>query len=144
MNRKEAIRQTELLRNLEGLGFTGQEFDQLRRISMTLTRCAERECNGELEVDEDGRAYSVNQGGPWNGWKTSRYPVPNREAGAIKRLGKIMQAHPSWTYYHQGDPRGAALYLINLDSQIYDMPVWEYLETHSIDSIYSSVGICIY
>ena len=134
MNRKEATRQTEQIRKLETLGFSQDEAETLRRISMTLSRWAEHECNGEIEVDDDGKAYRVSQGFPPS-WKITRYSVPNREAGAIRRLGTMMQAHPGWDFYHQGDPRGAALYLY---------------EPHklnpgqSIDSIYSSIGICIY
>lgn len=134
MNRKEAIRQTELLRKLEGFGFTETEFDQLRRISMTLHRWAEHECNGDVEVDEDGKAYRVHQGFPPS-WKVVRYQIPNREAGALRRLAKILAQHPDFTYYHQGDPRGAALYLVRPD----DIPVGS-----SLDSCYSSVGVCIY
>jgi len=135
MNRKEAIRQTELLRKLETHGFTEAEFDQLRRISMALHRWAERECNGEVEVDCEGKAYSVSQGGPWNNWKVTRWQTANREAGALRRLNKIMAQHPGWTYYHQGDPRGAALYLVEVDRLIPGI---------GLDSCYSSIGIRIY
>lgn len=38
-------------------------------------------------------------------------PVADREAGALRRLANIMRAHPSLWFYHQGDPRGCALYV---------------------------------
>ena len=134
MNRKEAIRQTELLRKLEAHGFTESEFDRLRRISMTLHRWAEHECNGEIEVDDDGKAFHVSQGFAPS-WKETRYPTANREAGALKRLSVIMAGHPGWTYYHQTDPRGAALYLVEVDRLVAGT---------CIDSCYSSIGICVY
>jgi hypothetical protein len=34
------------------------------------------------------------------------------KAHALKRLNNIMAAHPEWLAYHQGDPRGCALYII--------------------------------
>ena len=41
-----------------------------------------------------------------------RYPVPDREAGARKRLAAIMKRYPALTAYVQTDPRGCALYLL--------------------------------
>lgn len=143
MTKREKQRIFELQSRLCDLGFSYEETETLRRISRTLHRWAERECNGEVEVDDSGKAWSVSQGYAPS-WKVSRYPVPNREAGAIRRLNKIMADHPGWTYYHQTDPRGAALYLVNLDGEIGDMPIWEYLQTRSLDSVYSQVGICIW
>lgn len=39
-------------------------------------------------------------------------PTPDREAGARKRLAEIMARYPTLTAYVQGDPRGAALYIL--------------------------------
>lgn len=132
MNRKEAIRQTEQIRRLEALGFSQDEAETLRRISMTLSRWSERECNGEVKVDGDGKAYSVSQGYP-PAWKVTRYRIPNREAGAIRRAGMMMQDHPGWNFFHQTDPRGAALYLYRHEDV-----------RRGIDCDYSSIGICVY
>lgn len=129
MNRKEAIRQTEQIRRLEAVGFSQAEAETLRRISMTLHRWAERECNGEVEVDDDGKAFGVSS------WGTNRWPIPNREAGALRRLAKMMQLHAGWDFYHQGDPRGASLYLYRHD---------DLKPGQSIGSVYNSIGICIY
>ena len=136
MTKREKQRIFELQSKLCDLGFSYEETDALRRISMTLSRWAERECNGEVEVDDDAKAYSVNQGGAWNNWKITRYPVPNREAGAKRRLAKIMANHPDFTYYHQTDPRGAALYLVNKAQSLYSLK--------TIDSNYNQIGICVY
>jgi len=45
-----------------------------------------------------------------------------------------MKAYPDWTYYHQGDPRGVALYLVRLS----DVPPGA-----SLDSYYTrGIAVC--
>lgn len=102
---------------LAKLGFNIGEAEQLRRISMTLTRWAELECgNGNdyaswaIERDEATEIpYMVTH--PHTG-KSYRNKVADREKGALKRLAAIMATHPELVAYHQGDPRGCALYII--------------------------------
>lgn len=145
MNRKEAMRQNEQSDRLEALGFTADEAESLRRISMTLRRWHEMECgidHGCVERDEEtGKTY----------WLSSvtgkRFSTPDLETGAKKRLAKILSARnersnrlcnlnvpePVSTYI-QTDPRGAALYIIRPG----DVP-----EDETVDSCYSR-GICVY
>ena len=109
MTKREVLRQYSQEQTLQSLGFTVIEAQTLRRISMTLHRWAEHECNGTIERDENhnNRPFWSNPG-------TGRHfvaPVADREAGAMKRLRAIFARHPL-TYYIQGDPRGAALYII--------------------------------
>lgn len=148
MTRKEAERQTRQMDTLRSLGFTRDEAEQLRRISMTLHRWHERECgdgNGCIERDDTtGKAYwlSANSG--------RRFPIADREKGAHKRLAAIIgqrngrpaivngELHPTHggkvTSYIQGDPRGAALYIIRPG----DVP-----EGQDVNGYYSR-GICVY
>ena len=126
MSKREVLRQHNQEQTLQSLGFTLTESQSLRRISMTLHCWAEHECNGTIERDENrnNRPFWSNPG-------TGRHfvaPVADREAGAMKRLRAIFARHhdrqtPSWpdgtavypnplTFYIQGDPRGAALYVI--------------------------------
>ena len=42
--------------------------------------------------------------------RPSRYPTPDRETGALKRVRAICKTH-GLHFYHQTDPRGAALYV---------------------------------
>lgn len=121
-------RKFELFARLQALGFTYEEAVSLRRIEMTLQRWGERECgdgsNWGLERDEKtGKPYNV-----WHGeGKARRYPVADREAGALRRLAAIVKARnlresptefmqanaQDWVFaYHQGDCRGCMLYLI--------------------------------
>ena len=51
----------------------------------------------------------------------TRYPIADREAGALKRLRRIIDARnarkpfgaENLIPYHQGDPRGCALYILS-------------------------------
>jgi hypothetical protein len=106
-----------LYNRLEALGFDGDEVDALCRIERTLSRWSELECGDgndyaswSIERDENtGKPYMHHY--PHQG-KSSRRPIADREAGALRRLSKIMQAHPGYTGYHQTDPRGCALYIV--------------------------------
>ena len=148
MTKQEATRLTRQQDVLQSLGFTSDEADKLRRISMTLRRWHEMECgtdNGCVERDETtGKAYWLNS------TSGKRYPMRDRETGAKNRLASILgqrngrpaivggrlNAGPAGklTAYIQGDPRGAALYIIRPN----DIPAGQ-----SLDSCYSR-GICVY
>lgn len=111
---------------LRRAGIAYDDATALRRIAMTLHRWHERECgtdHGCVERDEtSGKAY----------WRSSfsgkRWAIPDRETGARKRLAKIMAKYPSLSAYIQGDPRGAALYILRPG----DVP-----EGAEVDSYYS-------
>lgn len=98
------------------LGLSFEETETLRRAQMTLRRWGELECgNGNdyaswlIERDETtNKPYLVTH--PRQG-KSYRRPVADREAGALKRIAAILKNHPKLGFYHQGDPRGCALYV---------------------------------
>lgn len=101
MNKREAIRQTHQENTLMELGFTREECAQLRRISMTLRRWFEHECNGTIQRGEDGiaRGYRVNASYLDPHDPRYWYSVPDRETGARKRLAAIMgrvNGHAQW------------------------------------------------
>lgn len=140
MTRKEAIRQTIQADNLRALGFTRLEAEKLRRISMTLRRWHEMECGtdgGCIERDEaTGKAFWLNA------MTGRRFPTPDRETGARKRLAEIMMqrglrvggGNVELTAYVQTDPRGAALYILRPG----DVPAGKEPEC------YYSRGLCVY
>lgn len=164
MNKREAERMTRQMDVLQSLGFTRDEAEALRRISMTLQRWHERECgtdNGCIERDETtNKPYWVSEwGGQWSTGKRCRTPIADRETGARKRLAAIVAARnaritddhskDAEQYIHatcaaklagivsayiQGDPRGAALYIIRPG----DVP-----EGCDVGAYYSR-GICVY
>lgn len=106
----------------------------LRRIAMTLHRWEELRCGtdtGAIERDETtGKCYWYNA---MTG-KRSRYTVADRETGALKRLSRIMERYPALSYYVQGDPRGASLYILRPG----DMPEGE------DPGAYYSRGLAVY
>lgn len=146
MTKKEHERRRALHYALSSLGFTDNEIDKLRRISLTLHRWHELECgidSGCIERDDDGRPYWHNQ------YTGRRWPVADRETGAHRRLLAILRdvngrkaerasfvdnLRDDLKAYIQTDPRGAALYIIRPN----DIP-----DGVEISSCYSR-GICVY
>jgi hypothetical protein len=118
MTRKEAIRLTHQQDVLVSLGFTNSEADTLRRISRTLHRWSEHECNGAIQRDGvvgDGLPFWFNTN---TGRKIGR--VPDRERGAMRRLEAVVSgrnvraripgsSNTALGYYVQG---GSALYIL--------------------------------
>lgn len=148
MTKTEAMRQTRQENTLLDLGFTADEAAALRRISMTLRHWYELECGNDygcIERDETtGKPYMRTDRGV-------RYPVADREIGAIKRLNAIIRACNERRFvgddasildskcddlavYLQTDPRGAALYILRPN----DVPQGK------DPAAYYSRGICIY
>lgn len=129
-----------LLNELAKLGFSYSEAQSLRRIEMTLQRWGEGECGDSNDYtswcivrdEETGKAYREVH--PHTG-KSYRSPIPDRETGAKNRLAKIMAKHPELWSYHQGDPRGCALYI----GRKSDLKANE-----DINAVYSrGLGVCI-
>ena len=146
MNKRERERLTAQENTLMTLGFTIDEAAALRRISMTLRRWHELECGidaGCIERDDaTNKPYWVTESG-------RRWPVADRERGALRRLGRIIghrntrvwaasDAHAVHVHavhpYIQPDPRGAALYILRPG----DVP-----EGVKPESCYTN-GICVY
>jgi hypothetical protein len=140
MTRKEAERLAHQSAALQSLGFTSEEAEQLRRISMALHRWHELECgtdSGCIERDEtSGKPYWLNS------YTMKRSPMADREKGALKRLAAIVarvnvqragKVGPLSAYI-QTDPRGAALYIIRPG----DVPQGEDV------AAYYNRGICVY
>lgn len=123
---------TECIDTLRRLGIEYDDAVALRCISMTLHRWYELECGtdtGAIERDETtGKPYW------YNGYNQRCSPVVDREAGALRRLAKIMARYPTLRPYIQGDPRGASLYILRPG----DVPEGE------PDDAYYSHGIAVY
>lgn len=107
-------------------GISLEDAEQLRRISMTLTRWYEWECGNSnehsswsvvrgsktgnvFEYDDNGKPYIERHA--HNANKPTYTLVADRERGALKRMASIMAKYPSLTAYVQTDPRGCALYI---------------------------------
>jgi hypothetical protein len=122
------------------LGISHEDAIALRRISMTLHRWHELECGDgndyaswSIERDEEtDKPYLVNY--PYNSNKSRRTPIADKENGAKRRLARIMASYPALGFYVQGDPRGAALYILRPG----DIPVG------ADPDAYYSRGIAVY
>lgn len=162
MTKREAERQTHQENTLLQLGFTRDEAAALRRISMTLQRWFEYECGtGDGQTtrsierdgdDDDSKPFMRLQYPTRDGYVDRRWPIADRETGARKRLEAIVNARnnrlrvanatgdvlgPRTTdlsTFIQGDPRGAALYILRPG----DVP--DGADVHG----YYSRGICVY
>lgn len=123
-------------------GIAHEDALALRRISMTLHRWHELECGDGNEwnswaierenEDGTGRPFMVTY--PHRTGNPRRHLIPDRESGALRRLRKIMARYPSLGFYVQGDPRGAALYILRPG----DVP-----EGADADAYYSR-GVAVY
>lgn len=111
--------------NMERYGISYEDAAKLRRIEMTLSNWSEQECGSSESYDfgsvswqierddETDKPFRVRHVTYRNGeTKIYRERVADREAGALRRLQRIMAAYPDLTWYHQTDPRGCALYII--------------------------------
>lgn len=124
---------------MERLGIGYDDAMILRRAEMTLSRWSELECGDSdnykswsVERDEmTNKPYMVIR--PYTSNKASRYPIADRETGALKRVEQLLtEKYPSLTYYHQGDPRGCSLYVMRKKD----------VNGLNISANYSSKGVC--
>lgn len=91
------------------------DVEALRRAELTLHRWAELECGDgndraswAIERDDDtGKPYHCIY---WHDGRTSRRLIPDREAGALRRVAAICERN-GLHFYHQTDPRGCALFV---------------------------------
>jgi hypothetical protein len=106
---------------LARLGIAHDDINTLRRAQFALHRWAERECNGEVWIEDDGTARS--QVGK----------TVNLEARALRQVAKVLQKYPTLHAYHQGDPRGCALYVYKAADA----------KDKDIDAYYPTIGVAV-
>lgn len=94
----------------------------LRRAAATLHRWAELECGdgndyASWAIERDDATFApfmtthvYNHRPEGRISTTTRTRIPDREAGALKRVAALCAAR-GWSFFHQTDPRGAALYV---------------------------------
>ena len=127
------MRIADFYKMFQDMGFTYHEAETLRRAQLTLRRWSERECNGEVEIDDEtDKAYSVYNGRTGDAIK---HRIPNRDKGARERVEKVMKNHEGYRAYFQGDPRGCALYILRPS---------DLQEGKDVNSYYSrGIAVCI-
>jgi len=102
---------------LHRIGISSEDAFALRRVAMTLHRWFERECGdsndyASVSIERDEKTDKPYSCVYYHTGGSTRYAIPDKEAGARKRLAKIMANYPTLTSYVKGDPRGAALYIL--------------------------------
>lgn len=126
------------------VGFSADETETLLKAERALHRWAELECG----TGDDRRSISVYRdeqtGKPFRRvqfcgyagkWVDRREPCRDMEAAALRRVAAVAAAHPDLSFYHQGDPRGCALYVLRPG----DVPAGA-----RADSYYSrGVAVCV-
>ena len=129
----KAKRIADFYKMFQDMGFTYDEVETLRLAQLTLHRWSERECNGEVEIDEEtDKAYSVYYR---NNGEAIKHRIPNSDKGARERVEKIIKNHEGYQAYFQGDPRGCALYILRPS---------DLKEGQEVDSYYSrGIAVCI-
>jgi hypothetical protein len=136
-------KQPQCIARLINAGIERNDAIALRRIAMTLHRWHELECGtdgGCIErCEKTGRPYWYNANARYVDPQDPRCrtPIADREGGARKRLNNIMSKYLGTNIagaYVQGDPRGAALYILRKG----DVP-----EGQDPDAYYSR-GIAVY
>jgi hypothetical protein len=97
-----------------GIEISYDDAHALRRASLTLHRWAEAECGDSNEYasvaierdEETDIPYHVTYWHDRN--KPTRRRIPDREAGALRRVKAICERY-GLHFYHQTDPRGAPI-----------------------------------
>lgn len=118
MTKTAASKDTELrdrIKQRTGVALSTDDARTLRRAAQTLHRWSELECGDgneysswAIERDEEtGIPYMCTY--PHKG-TTRREKIADREKGALRRVKEVCERN-GLHFYHQGDPRGAALYV---------------------------------
>lgn len=137
--RTTARERAEVIARLIQLGISFGDAEALRRIAKTLHSWFEQECGNSNGYSSWSIARDETTGKPFHcvyphAGKMSRHPIPDREAGARKRLAAIMVNYKrKLVPYIQGDCRGASLYICRKAD----------VNGHEIDSVYSR-GVAVY
>lgn len=125
----------ESVHRLTQIGISEADAFQLRHIAMTLHRWHELECGvkeGCVAQDDAGKWHFVSR--PGSDGRAYWTPIADREAGAKRRLARILKSYPHLQAYVQTDPRGASLYILRPG----DVP-----EGADVSSCYSR-GVAVY
>ncbi len=124
-----------VLASLIGLSIDPDDALSLIRASRRLSRFAELQANGEIQRDDiTGIPYYYSV---YSGKRLGR--ARDTEWSVLAKVEKILSKYPDLFFYHQGDPRGAALYI----GKNADLKEWQ-ARGVDIDSVYSTIGVAVY
>lgn len=89
--------------------FTRTEWAALRQCSKTLHLWAEKECNGDIQYDENGNPRRMGKD-RWGSSTIQGSIIPDKSETAMEKARAIAAKH-GLSVYEQTDPRGCALYV---------------------------------
>jgi hypothetical protein len=97
-------------------GISHEDWITLCDAENTLSRWAERECNGEVQRDEPSDRWPLGRPRRMllDRWESPTIPGPyisDHAAAAMRRAKSVLVGKPDLMIYWQTDPRGAQIYL---------------------------------
>jgi hypothetical protein len=143
MRNTKKMREARFYETMGTLGFTADETAALLKAERALHRWAEMECGTgddrmtvSIERDEEtGKPFRRVQYMGGRGWVDRREPCRDMESAALRNIRALFSGKSTLAFYHQGDPRGCALYVLRPN----DVPAGE-----SADSYYSrGIAVCV-
>ena len=143
MRTNKAQRYARFAEMMGTLGFTADETCALLKAERALQRWAEMECGTgddrvsiSVERDEEtGKPFRRVQYMAGGKWIDRKEPCRDTESAALRRIKAIFGGKPGLSFYHQGDPRGCALYVLRAG----DVP-----EGERADAYYSrGIPVCV-
>lgn len=128
----QKTRRARKVQEFAALGVAAADFRKLCRLERLLHKWGEDVCNGVVSVGEGGEAY--RHFGATNYSASGDFPINNDETFVLLKVKALLQKYPALWFYHQGDPRGCALYVGKREGC--DVP--------SLESHYSTSGHAVY
>lgn len=108
--------------------FSREEWAALRQCSKTLHLWAEKECNGDIQYDENGNPRRMGKD-RWGSPTIQGSIIPDKSETAMEKARAIAGRH-GLSVYEQTDPRGCALYIYSAAD----------LKGRDIDCCYTAIG----
>ena len=108
----------------------------LRNCEQVLHKWAEDECNGRIQWDDVTGEPHIYRKDKWGSYTVRQsHPAFNREDHYLD-IARKQAARFGLSIYHQGDPRGCALY-------VYDPADLEKTTSREINCVYNTVATAI-
>lgn len=129
---------------LNKLGLSAYRWNQLRRAEMALHSWAEKECNGQIQFDEEKGKHILYLNDEYGDFTIPTCYINDSEAHYLKEAKRHAKA-AGLRVYHQGDPRGCQIYLYkqsDLDEAMATREIYR-RPGMGISALYSNIGTAV-